>query len=158
MPKSLSSALPGLKQQLQQCETEIRNVMEAIRLGIITDTTTECLEDLEAQRESPKESIAQLQLERCVPESGIRKGGRLENFMAWKYNESRKGGYGFERYFIERGIQRGSGSISRRSGHHCKSGSGVRRRRMPSRPTPVDIRAAGSYNEGISWSVGRWTP
>ena len=55
---------PVLKQQLQQCETEIRNVMKAIRLGIITDTTKECLEDLETQRESLKESIAQLQLER----------------------------------------------------------------------------------------------
>ena len=29
--------------------------------------------------------------ERSTPESGIRKGGRLENFMAWRYNEIRKG-------------------------------------------------------------------
>ena len=54
---------PVLKQQLQQCETEIRNVMKAIRQGIITETTKECLEDLENQRDSLKTSIAQLQLE-----------------------------------------------------------------------------------------------
>ena len=55
---------PVLKQQLQQCEAEIRNVMKAIRQGIITETTKECLEDLEIQRDSLKASILQLQLER----------------------------------------------------------------------------------------------
>ena len=55
---------PVLKQQLQQCEAEIRNVMKAIRQGIITETIKECLEDLEAQRDSLKASILQLQLER----------------------------------------------------------------------------------------------
>ena len=55
---------PVLKQQLQQCEAEIRNVMKAIRQGIITETTKECLEDLETQRDSLKVSILQLQLER----------------------------------------------------------------------------------------------
>ena len=55
---------PVLKQQLQQCEAEIRNVMKAIRQGIITETTKECLEDLETQRDSRKASILQLQLER----------------------------------------------------------------------------------------------
>lgn len=55
---------PVLKQQLQQCEAEIRNVMKAIRQGIITETTKECLEDLETQRDSLKSSILQLQLER----------------------------------------------------------------------------------------------
>lgn len=64
MQEQEDTVTPVLKQQLQHCETEIRNVMKAIRLGIITDTTKECLEDLEAQRESLKESIAQLQLER----------------------------------------------------------------------------------------------
>ena len=64
MQEQDDTVTPVLKQQLQQCETEIRNVMKAIRLGIITDTTKECLEDLETQRESLKESIAQLQLER----------------------------------------------------------------------------------------------
>ena len=55
---------PVLKQQLQQCEAEIRNVMKAIRQGIITEATKECLEELETQRESLKASIIQLQLER----------------------------------------------------------------------------------------------
>ena len=55
---------PVLKQQLLQCEAEIRNVMKAIRQGIITETTKECLEELETQRESLKASIIQLQLER----------------------------------------------------------------------------------------------
>ena len=47
-----------------ECETEIRNVMKAIRQGIITETTKECLEELETQRDSLKASIAQLALER----------------------------------------------------------------------------------------------
>lgn len=64
MQEQEDTVTPVLKQQLQQCETEIRNVPKAIRLGIITDTTKECLEDLETQRESLKKSIAQLQLER----------------------------------------------------------------------------------------------
>ena len=55
---------PVLKQQLQQCEAEIRNVMKAIRQGIITETTKECLENLETQRDSLKANILQLQLER----------------------------------------------------------------------------------------------
>ena len=64
MQEQEDTVTPVLKQQLQQCETEMRNVTKAIRLGITTDTTKECLEDLETQRESLKESIAQLQLER----------------------------------------------------------------------------------------------
>lgn len=55
---------PVLKQQLQQCEAEIRNVMKAIRQGILTETTKACLEELETQRDSLKASILQLQLER----------------------------------------------------------------------------------------------
>ena len=38
--------------------------MKAIRQGIITETTKECLEELETQRDSLKASILQLQLER----------------------------------------------------------------------------------------------
>ena len=64
MQEQEDTVTPVLKQQLQQCEAEIRNVMKAIRQGIITDTTKECLEDLESQRESLRGSIAQLQLER----------------------------------------------------------------------------------------------
>ena len=64
MQEQEDTMTPVLKQQLQQSETEIRNVMKAIRQGIITDTTKECLEDLETQRDSLKASFAQLQLER----------------------------------------------------------------------------------------------
>ena len=39
MQEQEDTMTPVLKQQLQQCETEIRNVMKAIRQGIITDTT-----------------------------------------------------------------------------------------------------------------------
>ncbi len=55
---------PVLKQQLKECEAAIRNVMKAIQQGIITESTKECLEDLEAQRENLKLSILQLQMER----------------------------------------------------------------------------------------------
>lgn len=48
--------LIGLTQQYDK--------MKAIRQSIITDTTKECLEELETQRESLKASIAQLALER----------------------------------------------------------------------------------------------
>ena len=64
MQEQEDTMTPVLKQQLQQCEMEIRNVMKAIRQGIITDTTKECLEELEEQRDSLKASIAQLALER----------------------------------------------------------------------------------------------
>ena len=64
MQEQEDTMTPVLKLQLQQCETEIRNVMKAIRQGIITDTTKECLEELEDQRDSLKASIAQLALER----------------------------------------------------------------------------------------------
>lgn len=64
MQEQEDTVTPVLKQQLQQCETEIRNVMKAIRQGILTDSTRECLEELERQRDSLRGSIAQLQLER----------------------------------------------------------------------------------------------
>lgn len=56
--------MTSVLKQLQQCETEIRNVTKAIRQGIITETTKECLEELETQRDSMNDSIAQLALER----------------------------------------------------------------------------------------------
>ena len=64
MQEQENTVTPVLKQQLRQCETEIRNVMKAIRQGILTDSTRECLEELEQQRDSLRGSIAQLQLER----------------------------------------------------------------------------------------------
>ncbi len=64
MQEQEDTMTPVLKQQLSNCEAEIRNVMHAIRQGIITETIKECLEELEQQRDSLKTSILQLQLER----------------------------------------------------------------------------------------------
>ena len=64
MQEQEDTMTPVLKQQLNNCEAEIRNVMHAIRQGIITETIKECLEELEQQRDSLKTSILQLQLER----------------------------------------------------------------------------------------------
>ena len=55
---------PVIKQQLNNCETEIQNVMTAIRKGIITETTKTALDELETQREHLRTSLAQIQLER----------------------------------------------------------------------------------------------
>ena len=54
---------PVIKQQLKVCENEIENVMKAIRKGIITEATKTALDELEAQRENLRISLAQLQLE-----------------------------------------------------------------------------------------------
>ena len=59
-----NTILPALKSQLRECEKGIDNMLNAIQMGIITETTKECLEDLETQRDSLKASILQLQLER----------------------------------------------------------------------------------------------
>ena len=55
MQEQEDTMTPVLKQQ--QCETEIRNVMKAIRQGIITETTKEFLEELETQRDSDRKSV-----------------------------------------------------------------------------------------------------
>ena len=55
---------PVIMQQLSLCENEIENVMNAIRKGIITEATKTTLEELEAQREKLRVSLAQIQLER----------------------------------------------------------------------------------------------
>lgn len=60
MQEQEDTVTPVLKQQLQQCETEIRNVMKAIRQGILTDSTRECLEELEQQRDSLRGQCRQL--------------------------------------------------------------------------------------------------
>ena len=64
MQEQEDTVTPVLKQQLRECETSIRNVMKAIQQGIITESTKECLEGLEAQRESLKTNILQVQMER----------------------------------------------------------------------------------------------
>ena len=53
---------PVIEQQLNTCEKEIENVLYAIRKGIITESTKIMLEELEAQRESLRINLAQLQL------------------------------------------------------------------------------------------------
>ena len=53
---------PVIGQQLNTCEKEIENVLYAIRKGIITESTKIMLEELEAQRESLRIDLAQLQL------------------------------------------------------------------------------------------------
>ena len=65
MQEQEDTMTPVLKKQLQDCEAEIRNVMKAIRMGIITESTKDCLENLEMQRDNLNTSILQLQLERC---------------------------------------------------------------------------------------------
>ena len=64
MQEQEDTITPVLKQQLKECEKEIQNVMTAIMKGIITDSTKECLENLESRRDSLKNSMIQYQLER----------------------------------------------------------------------------------------------
>ena len=52
------------RKPLPLSNTKEVQAMKAIRQGIITETTKECLEELETQRDSLKASIAQLALER----------------------------------------------------------------------------------------------
>ena len=51
--------------------------------------------------------------ERCVPESGIRKGGRLENFMVWKYNESRRGAMALSVILLNGASSSGKSTLAR---------------------------------------------
>ena len=51
-----------MRQQLSECEKAIENMLNAIQAGILTSSTKERLEKLEAQREDLKLSIAQAQL------------------------------------------------------------------------------------------------
>lgn len=55
---------PALEQQLKECEKGINNILNAIQMGILTASTKERLEQLEAQREALKTSILQAQMER----------------------------------------------------------------------------------------------
>lgn len=55
---------PALEQQLKECEKGINNVLNAIQMGILTASTKDRLEQLEAQREALKTGILQAQMER----------------------------------------------------------------------------------------------
>ena len=58
------TAIPAMRQQLNECEKAIENMLNAIQQGILTASTKERLEQLEAQRESLKVSILQAQMQR----------------------------------------------------------------------------------------------
>lgn len=57
-----NTTLPAMRQQLSECEKAIENMLNAIQAGILTASTKERLEKLEAQREELTLSIAQAQL------------------------------------------------------------------------------------------------
>lgn len=59
-----STLLPSLKQQLKECEKSIQNMLNAIEAGIITPSTKQRLQDLEARREELNVSILQEQLQK----------------------------------------------------------------------------------------------
>ena len=56
--------LPAMRQQLQECEKAIENMLNAIQQGILTASTKERLEQLESQREDLKVGILQAQMQR----------------------------------------------------------------------------------------------
>ena len=56
--------LPALNRQLAECEKAIENMLNAIQMGILTESTKERLEQLEEQKKSLKLSITQTQIER----------------------------------------------------------------------------------------------
>ena len=61
-----NTVLPALRNQLRECETAISNILNAIQMGIITASTKERLESLEAQQREIINSIAQIELERPI--------------------------------------------------------------------------------------------
>ncbi|MBQ9951351.1 MAG: hypothetical protein IJO98_04340, partial [Clostridia bacterium] len=58
------TTIPAMQRQLQECEKGIENMLNAIQMGILTSSTKERLEQLEAQRDELKTAILQAQLER----------------------------------------------------------------------------------------------
>ena len=56
--------LPALNHQLAECEKAIENMLNAIQMGILTESTKERLEQLEEQKKSLKQSILQTQIAR----------------------------------------------------------------------------------------------
>ena len=56
--------LPALNQQLSDCEKAIENMLNAIQMGILTESTKERLEQLEMQKKDLKLSILQAQIAR----------------------------------------------------------------------------------------------
>ena len=58
------TTLPAMQAQLAECEKAIENMLNAIQMGILTTSTKERLEKLEAQREDLKISILQSQMQK----------------------------------------------------------------------------------------------
>ena len=59
-----STRLPVLKEQLQDTEKRLANLLEAIEQGILTSTTKQRLDELEARRDALKASILEEELQR----------------------------------------------------------------------------------------------
>ena len=58
------TTLPIMQAQLAECEKAIENMLNAIQMGVLTASTKERLEQLEAQREDLKLSILQTQMQK----------------------------------------------------------------------------------------------
>jgi hypothetical protein len=56
------TTIPAMQQQLKECEKAIANMLNAIQQGILTSSTKERLEQLEAQRDDLKLGILQAQM------------------------------------------------------------------------------------------------
>ena len=64
MQEEEDTMTPALERQLRECEKGIDNLLNAIQAGILTSSTKERMEKLEAQREELKRSILQAKMER----------------------------------------------------------------------------------------------
>jgi DNA invertase Pin-like site-specific DNA recombinase len=64
LQKNHNAHLPALENRLAQAEKEIENVMTAIKMGIITNSTKTTLENLEREKESLEIAIALEKIER----------------------------------------------------------------------------------------------
>ena len=58
------SSVPAMRQQLNDCEKAIENMLNAIQMGVLTSSTKSRLEQLEAQRDNLKVSILQAQMQK----------------------------------------------------------------------------------------------
>ena len=58
--------IPSLREQIRQCENSLKNLLTAIDQGIITPTTKERMEELEAQRDKLNLSLIHAQMEQPV--------------------------------------------------------------------------------------------
>lgn len=72
-----TSLLTGLQEQLKDCNKRIKNLMSAIEQGIITPTTKERLEELEAERRDLEGQIAKEEIKKPVLTK--------EHIMFWLY-------------------------------------------------------------------------